>query len=189
MTESEPCGPADEFLAGVPRQRGGGFDRPLRRAGGGRRRSAAVHRLRDRGLAALRLGEPAGGPRPRAAGRVRVHARHPPRDVPEAPVDDASERRLGVREGLQRAVQVPAQPRLDRAFDLPTRLGLDSDDPRCLGEVGHTGAGLAGAGGREARRLLRRNGAHCPGRASRDSRATVGTRTPAVGRFPRGPSA
>ena len=25
---------------------------------------------------------------------------------------------------------------LSMAFDLPTQLGLDSDDPRCLGEVG-----------------------------------------------------
>jgi methylmalonyl-CoA mutase, N-terminal domain len=29
---------------------------------------------------------------------------------------------------------------LSMAFDLPTQLGLDSDDPRCLGEVGRTGA-------------------------------------------------
>ncbi|MBJ7472538.1 MAG: methylmalonyl-CoA mutase, partial [Solirubrobacteraceae bacterium] len=28
---------------------------------------------------------------------------------------------------------------LSIAFDLPTQLGLDSDDPRCLGEVGRTG--------------------------------------------------
>ncbi|MEZ0294517.1 MAG: methylmalonyl-CoA mutase family protein, partial [Solirubrobacteraceae bacterium] len=28
---------------------------------------------------------------------------------------------------------------LSMAFDLPTQLGLDSDDPRCLGEVGRTG--------------------------------------------------
>ena len=28
------------------------------------------------------------------------------------------------------------------AFDLPTQLGLDSDDPRCLGEVGRTGVAI-----------------------------------------------
>src|SRR5579875_3772642 len=31
---------------------------------------------------------------------------------------------------------------LSMAFDLPTRLGLDSDDPRCLGEVGRTGVAI-----------------------------------------------
>src|SRR6201999_895224 len=31
---------------------------------------------------------------------------------------------------------------LSMAFDLPTQLGLDSDDPRCLGEVGRTGAAI-----------------------------------------------
>jgi methylmalonyl-CoA mutase N-terminal domain/subunit len=31
---------------------------------------------------------------------------------------------------------------LSMAFDLPTQLGLDSDDPRCLGEVGRTGVSI-----------------------------------------------
>src|SRR5438270_3254014 len=31
---------------------------------------------------------------------------------------------------------------LSMAFDLPTQLGLDSDDPRCLGEVGRTGVAM-----------------------------------------------
>src|SRR3979411_1076536 len=31
---------------------------------------------------------------------------------------------------------------LSRAFDLPTQLGLDSDTPRCLGEVGRTGVAI-----------------------------------------------
>src|SRR5881396_4292397 len=31
---------------------------------------------------------------------------------------------------------------LSMAFDLPTQLGLDSDDPRCLGEVGMTGVAI-----------------------------------------------
>src|SRR5204862_3797962 len=32
--------------------------------------------------------------------------------------------------------------RLWRAVDLPTQLGLDSDNPRCLGEVGRTGVAI-----------------------------------------------
>ena len=35
-----------------------------------------------------------------------------------------------------------ARPGLSMAFDLPTQLGLDSDDPRCLGEVGRTGVAI-----------------------------------------------
>src|SRR5258708_8104429 len=31
---------------------------------------------------------------------------------------------------------------LSMAFALPTQLGLDSDDPRCLGEVGRTGVAI-----------------------------------------------
>ena len=31
---------------------------------------------------------------------------------------------------------------LSMAFDLPTQLGLDSDNPRCLGEVGRTGVAI-----------------------------------------------
>src|SRR5919109_4295646 len=31
---------------------------------------------------------------------------------------------------------------LSMAFDLPTQLGLDSDDPRCTGEVGRTGVAI-----------------------------------------------
>src|SRR5215212_7602907 len=31
---------------------------------------------------------------------------------------------------------------LSMAFDLTTQLGLDSDDPRCLGEVGRTGVAI-----------------------------------------------
>src|SRR5258708_20541677 len=31
---------------------------------------------------------------------------------------------------------------LSMAFDLPTQLGLDSDNPRCLGEVARTGVAL-----------------------------------------------
>ncbi len=34
------------------------------------------------------------------------------------------------------------QTGLSVAFDLPTQLGLDSDDPKCLGEVGRTGVAI-----------------------------------------------
>ena len=85
----------------------------------------------------LDLGEPGEFPYTRG-----VHAR----DVPQAHVDDAPVRRLRVGEGVQRALQVPARerlaPGLSMAFDLPTQLGLDSDDPRCLGEVGRTGVAI-----------------------------------------------
>ena len=83
-----------------------------------------------------RLGEPGESP---------VHPRRAPRDVPQAAVDDAPVRGLRVGEGVQRALPLPARARRDRpemAFDLPTQLGLDSDDPRCLGEVGRTGVAI-----------------------------------------------
>src|SRR5437660_8221813 len=35
------------------------------------------------------------------------------------------------------------QTGLSTAFDLPTLMGLDSDDPRCLGEVGRLGVAVA----------------------------------------------
>src|SRR5262249_58490858 len=34
------------------------------------------------------------------------------------------------------------QTGLSTAFDLPTLMGLDSDDPRCLGEVGRLGVAV-----------------------------------------------
>src|SRR5256714_8461722 len=36
----------------------------------------------------------------------------------------------------------PGQTGLSVAFDLPTQLGYDSDDPRALGEVGRTGVAI-----------------------------------------------
>ena len=51
-----------------------------------------------------------------------------------------------IGEGVQRALPLPARgtarPACRMAFDLPTQLGLDSDDPRCLGEVGRTGVAI-----------------------------------------------
>src|SRR6201991_2527857 len=36
----------------------------------------------------------------------------------------------------------PGSTAVSMAFDLPTQLGLDSDNPRCLGEVGRTGVAI-----------------------------------------------
>src|SRR4026208_755906 len=36
---------------------------------------------------------------------------------------------------------------LSVAFDMPTLMGRDSDDPRCLGEVGHCGVAIDSAAG------------------------------------------
>src|ERR1043165_9225857 len=41
------------------------------------------------------------------------------------------------------------QSGLSTAFDLPTQLGLDSDDPRALGEVGRTGVAIDHVGDME----------------------------------------
>ena len=50
-----------------------------------------------------------------SSGRVPVHARRLPVDVPRAAVDDAPVRRLRHRRGDQRALPLPARPRPDRA--------------------------------------------------------------------------
>ena len=59
--------------------------------------------------------------RPRAparrARRVPVHARDPPRHVPQAAVDDAPVRGLREREGVQRALPLPALEGLDGPLD------------------------------------------------------------------------
>src|ERR1044072_3076647 len=52
--------------------------------------------------------------RPRRSRRVPVPARHPPRDVPQAAVDDPPVRRLRDRQGVQRALPLPAGPRRHR---------------------------------------------------------------------------
>ena len=111
------------------------------------RRPAPLHRLGHRGQAdSTRREDLPRRPRARRARRVPVHARRPPRDVPQAAVDDAPVRGLRVGEGVQRALPATcsrtARPGLSMAFDLPTQLGLDSDDPRCLGEVGRTGVAI-----------------------------------------------
>ena len=51
-----------------------------------------------------------------------------------------------------RALLAAGQTGLSVAFDLPTQLGLDSDDPRAAGEVGRVGVAVACAG--DLRRLF-----------------------------------
>ena len=60
-------------------------------------------------------------------------------------MDDAAVRRLRERRGDERALPLllaRGQTGLSTAFDLPTQLGLDSDDPLALGEVGRTGVAI-----------------------------------------------
>jgi len=45
--------------------------------------------------------------------------------------------------GRFRALLAAGQTGLSVAFDLPTQLGFDSDDPRALGEVGRVGVAVA----------------------------------------------
>ena len=63
-----------------------------------------------------------------------------------AALDDAPVRRVRVGRGDERALppaaRARARPGLSVAFDLPTQLGLDSDDPLARGEVGRTGVAI-----------------------------------------------
>ena len=54
--------------------------------------------------------------RARRPGRVSVHARHPPHRLSRQAVDDAPVRRLRQRARHERALQVPARARTDRAL-------------------------------------------------------------------------
>ena len=60
-------------------------------------------------------------------------------------MDDPPVRRVRVGGRVERAVPLPARPDqtgLSIAFDLPTQLGYDSDDPLARGEVGRTGVAI-----------------------------------------------
>jgi methylmalonyl-CoA mutase N-terminal domain/subunit len=66
-------------------------------------------------------------------------------DVSLEAVDDAHVRRLRHGRRHERAVQGDHQvggDGLSTAFDMPTLLGLDSDDPMSLGEVGRCGVAV-----------------------------------------------
>ena len=79
----------------------------------------------------------------RRARALPVHARRLPLDVPGTPLDDAAVRR--VRHARPRRTRGTgscssrARAGLSVAFDMPTLMGLDSDDPRSEGEVGRCG--------------------------------------------------
>ena len=81
---------------------------------------------RDRDRAAVHGGRRPRRPRraARPAGRAPLHARPAPRDVPQAAVDDAPVRGLRERQGIKRALPLPAQERLDRPVH-----GLRPPDP------------------------------------------------------------
>ena len=110
------------------------------RADRGARRSAAVHRLRDRGAADLH----GAGPRRRAgagrAGGVPVHARRRTREMYRRQAWTMRQYAgyASAKESNERysTCSRTARPGLSMAFDLPTQLGLDSDDPRSLGRGG-----------------------------------------------------
>ncbi len=97
-------------------------------------------------LHAGRRGGPRLSARPRLSRAVSVHARGAADDVPRAAVDDAAVR--GVRHGARRPTSASAtcwrngQTGLSVAFDLPTQIGYDSDDPMAVGEVGQVGVAI-----------------------------------------------
>ena len=71
-------------------------------------------------------------------------------------MDDAPVRGLRVCRGNECEVPHAAPPRADGlsvAFDLPTQLGYDSDDPVAEGEVGRTGVAIDSV--EDMERLLR----------------------------------
>ena len=85
-------------------------------------------------------------PRPRLPGRVPVHARHPADHVPRASTGrSASTPGFGTPEATNERFKFllgQGQPGLSTAFDLPTQMGLDSDDERAAGEVGQVGVAI-----------------------------------------------
>ena len=67
------------------------------------------------------------------------------RHVSRASLDHAPVRRLCHRGRIKRALQISSRTRHHRlsvAFDLPTQIGLDSDDPLAPGEVGKVGVAI-----------------------------------------------
>ena len=112
------------------------------------RRPAPLHRLRHRDQAAVQRGGPAGRTSPSASASP---ASTPTRAACTATCTAsscgrcASTRATPARRSPTSATATcsrTARTGLSMAFDLPTQLGLDSDDPRCLGEVGRTGVAI-----------------------------------------------
>ncbi len=78
-------------------------------------------------------------------GSLPLHRGAPRLDVPGEALDDADVRRLRHRRGHQRPLQELLRAGgtgLSVAFDLPTLMGPDSDDPLALGEVGQCGVAV-----------------------------------------------
>jgi len=74
-----------------------------------------------------------------------LYARRLSLDVSWAALDDPAVRRLRERRGDEPPLQVPlaqGQAGLSVAFDMPTLMGYDSDDPLSEGEVGHCGVAI-----------------------------------------------
>ena len=120
-----PHGSRARSDAPCPRVAEGGL-RPPARA-----RRAVHHDLRRAGQAPLHRGGPGRqrpGARHRLSGRLPVHARRVPVDVPRAAVDDAPVRRIRHGGGDQRAVPLPARPRADGPLDGVRH--ADADGPR-----------------------------------------------------------
>jgi len=71
-----------------------------------------------------------------------VHAQPASAGISQPSLDDPSVHRVRHAGGDQPTLQADDFPRSDRlnvAFDLPTQMGYDSDDPLVLGEVGRVG--------------------------------------------------
>ena len=81
--------------------------------------------------------------RNRLSRRVPLHPRHPPDDVPRPLVDHAPVCRVrhAPRNPTSRYRYLldQGQTGLSVAFDLPTQIGYDADDPHGAGEVGKVG--------------------------------------------------
>ena len=115
---------------------------------GGAARGRAVHDDLGRGgRAAVDAGDDEDRlrARPRLPGVVSVHARRLPVDVPRPALDDASVRRL--RDGEETYERSGTSSTTARravcAFDMPALMGVDSDSPRAVGEVGRGGVAVA----------------------------------------------
>ena len=115
-----------------------------------RRRTSAARSRPPRGSRSSRSTVPGTSPgadeQPRPAGRVPVHPRDPPLDVPRPAVDDAAVRRVLDRRGVQPALPLPARAGADRAVG-----GVRPARPRSAttpttrwprGEVGKVGVAI-----------------------------------------------
>ena len=105
-------------------------------------------RVLDSGIEVKPLYRAADAPpsEPRAAGQVPVHARAVSGHVPRAARGRSGSTRASPRPRSRTSATATCsragQTGLSVAFDLPTQLGYDSDDPVAEGEVGRTGVAI-----------------------------------------------